>query len=151
MSDHAKQLFQMVIEDGYDDFISRVAEHREMSKQAVDAIGQGRVWTGADALQNGLVDELGSLDQAVAAAAELAGMAADSYGRKFIEVELSPTEQLIIDLLSATQRIGLEPSVFVSEPGTLERLAASFERVIAPIVRFDDPKGVYAHCLCLIE
>ncbi|MBT8100742.1 MAG: signal peptide peptidase SppA [Gammaproteobacteria bacterium] len=151
MSEHARQLFQMVIEDGYDDFISRVAEHRDMSKQAVDAIGQGRVWTGNDALQNGLVDELGSLEHAVEVAAELAGMDAGSYGRKYIEVELSPTEQLIIDLLSAAQRVGLEPSSFVREPGSLERLAAGFERVIAPIVRFDDPTGVYAHCLCRIE
>jgi len=151
MSEHAKQLFQMVIDDGYDDFISRVAMHRDMDKNSVDAIAQGRVWTGIDALHNGLVDELGSLDEAVMAAAELAGMEDDSYGRKYIEVELSPTEQLIIDMLGVAKRVGFDTSSLVREKGTLERLAAGFERIIAPIVRFDDPQGVYAHCLCRFE
>jgi len=50
MGEHTKQLFQLVIEDIYDDFISGVAENRDMDKQAVDEIGQGQVWTGTDAL-----------------------------------------------------------------------------------------------------
>ena len=79
MSEHAKQLFQLIINDGYDDFISRVALHRGMDKDAVDEIAQGRVWTGVDALHNGLVDELGSLDDAIRAAAELAGLAEGGY------------------------------------------------------------------------
>jgi len=59
MSDHTKALFQLVINDGYQDFIGSVAESREMEIEAVDAIGQGQVWTGMDGLNNGLVDELG--------------------------------------------------------------------------------------------
>jgi protease-4 len=151
MSDHARQLFQMVIDDGYDDFISRVAEHRGMNKDEVDQIAQGRVWTGVDALHNGLVDELGSLKDAIRVAAELAELTEGDYGIKSIDIELSPTEQLIVDMLGTAKRVGLNPDVLRRTPGVLETLAAKFERVLAPMIRFDDPKGVYAHCLCRIE
>lgn len=63
---------QAEIERGYDLFISRVAEGRGISKDSVDAIGQGRVWTGEQALKRGLVDKLGNLDDAIAEAAQLA-------------------------------------------------------------------------------
>ncbi|MCR4993808.1 MAG: signal peptide peptidase SppA [Bacteroidales bacterium] len=65
-------LMQAEIERGYDLFISRVAEGRSISKDSVDAIGQGRVWTGEQALKIGLVDQLGNLDDAIAEAAKLA-------------------------------------------------------------------------------
>lgn len=63
---------QASVEDIYALFTQRVAQGRNMSVARVDSIGQGRVWAGADALGLGLVDELGSLDDAVLAAAELA-------------------------------------------------------------------------------
>jgi len=151
MSDHAKQLFQIIIDDGYDDFISRVASYRGMDKDAVDDIAQGRVWTGVDALHNGLIDELGSLEDAVSAAASLAGLEEGDYGTKPINIELTPTEKLIIDLLGTVKRAGIDPATFDRTPGTLEKLASKFERVLAPMLRFDDPKGVYAHCLCRFE
>ena len=61
------------IEDIYDRFTTLVSEGRELSKERVDEIGQGRVWTGANALELGLVDEIGTLDDAVRYAATLAG------------------------------------------------------------------------------
>lgn len=63
---------QLSIEQVYGTFIQRVADGRHMSTAAVDSIGQGRVWAGKDALAIGLVDKLGSLDDAIAKAAELA-------------------------------------------------------------------------------
>jgi protease-4 len=151
MSEHAKQLFQIIIDDGYDDFISLVASYRGMDKDAVDDIAQGRVWTGIDALHNGLIDELGSLDDAVAAAASLAGLEDGDYGTKSIHIELTPTERFIVDLLGTVKRAGIDPAIFGQTPGTLEQWASQFERVLAPILGFDDPKGVYAHCLCRFE
>ena len=65
---------QAYIERGYALFLSRVAEGRGMSTAAVDSIGQGRVWTGNQALKIGLVDKLGALDDAVAEAAKRAGV-----------------------------------------------------------------------------
>lgn len=152
MSAEAKTLFQTIIDDGYDDFISRVAKYRDMDKSEVDTIGQGRVWTGVAALDIGLVDELGDLDEAVAVAAELAGLEQDAYGRKFIRTELSPGEQLLLDLLGAGAAIGLEPGRLLgSRDSALTRIAAEIEALIEPLTRFDDPKGVYLHCLCRFE
>ena len=151
MSDQARQLFQMIIEDGYDDFISGVAERRGMDKQAVDAIGQGQVWTGADALENGLVDELGGLDVAVAAAATLAGLEAEEYGLKSIRPRLSPTEQMILDLLTVVRNAGLEPAALVAEPTPIAIFAGQLQDLIASVTRFNDPKGVYSHCFCEIR
>lgn len=74
MSEFERNLMQENIEKGYDVFITRVADGRKMEKTAVDEVGQGRVWSGENALANGLVDELGGLDHAIRAAAEMAGL-----------------------------------------------------------------------------
>ena len=63
-----------LIQHAYDQFLDRVANGRKMSSEAVDAIGGGRVWTGRQALENGLVDELGGLDAALAKARKLGGL-----------------------------------------------------------------------------
>ncbi|MCB9225269.1 MAG: signal peptide peptidase SppA [Crocinitomicaceae bacterium] len=67
-------LVQQEVDDIYDDFISKVAEGRGMKKSAVDSIGQGRVWAGKDAIEIGLVDEIGGLNDAIDYAAEQAGI-----------------------------------------------------------------------------
>lgn len=67
-------MMQAYIERGYDTFISRVAEGRNLSKAMVDSVGQGRVWTGVQALERNLVDEIGGLQEAVKKAAQLAGL-----------------------------------------------------------------------------
>ena len=100
MSDHAKQVFQQVINHGYDEFLSHVAGGRDMSVEAVDEVAQGRIWSGVDALNYGLVDQLGDLDDAIVAAAEAAGLEEGSYG-SFDDrrAQLSATEQMILDFL----------------------------------------------------
>ena len=65
----------------YDDFVRRVAEARDMSVDDVDAVARGRVWTGSDAMERGLVDELGGLRTAVRRAKVLAGLDADTKVR----------------------------------------------------------------------
>ena len=151
MTDDAKRLVQLLVEEGYDDFISRVATYRGMEKDDVDVVGQGRVWTGADALENGLVDELGGLDEAIAFAAELVDIPEGEYGRKTISTELSPTEQMIVDMLGTAKSFGLQFNFLRPEPSSLQRLAGRLEQALAPLAEFDDPKGVYAHCLCALE
>jgi protease-4 len=148
MSDSAKRLFQLVINDGYDDFISDVAANRDMEKPDVDKIGQGQVWTGMDALVNGLVDELGTLDDAIAVAAELADLTEDDYGVKTIEQELSPSEQVLLGFLSVAARTGFDMSVWTRETTVLEDVAEAVMRKSESLLRFNDPKGVYSHCLC---
>jgi len=72
MSDEFYQVTKEGVEEVYTTFVSRVAEGRSMSFAAVDSIAQGRVWSGKEAVANGLVDELGGLNEAIDAAAELA-------------------------------------------------------------------------------
>ena len=151
MAEHTRQLFQLVIEDGYDDFISGVAEHRELDKDYVDSIAQGQVWTGDDAFENGLVDQLGNFDDAVVAAGELAGLEEGDYGQKLIERRLTPTEQMILDMLSIFRVTGLDPAILVDAPTRVEVFANQLQKLLAHASRFNDPKGVYSHCLCEME
>jgi len=152
MSDDARHLFQSVIEHGYNEFINHVAAHRQLDVEEVDAIAQGQVWTGSDALAYGLIDEIGDLEDAVSAAADLAGLDEGDYETRYLEPELSPTEQLIIDLLSSIQATGAIPGGGDTTRNTaVERLARKLEAALAPVLRFDDPKGVYAHCFCTME
>lgn len=86
-------LMQAEIERGYDLFIGRVAEGRGLTKERVDEIGQGRVWTGVQALVIGLVDQLGNLDDAVAEAAKLAKL--EDYSVDAYPAPASFMEQLL--------------------------------------------------------
>ncbi|MBT6211749.1 MAG: signal peptide peptidase SppA [Woeseia sp.] len=148
MSADSKTLFQMFINEGYDDFISGVAMHRGMEKEVVDSIGQGRIWTGSDALKNGLIDGIGDIDEAIVEAAQLADLESDSYGIKYFAQELGPGEQLALDLMSGAGKLGLDVGVFSRKRSSLERLADVVEAKLSPLVRFNDPKGIYAHCMC---
>jgi protease IV len=67
----------------YADFVAKVAAGRRMAPEQVDAVARGRVWTGADACERGLVDELGGLDRAAAIARERAGLPADAPLRRW--------------------------------------------------------------------
>jgi protease-4 len=73
-------IFQAFVERGYDTFLTRCAEGRGKTKAEIDSIGQGRVWSGNQALSNGLIDELGGIDKAIKTAAELAGIESYSIG-----------------------------------------------------------------------
>ena len=84
---------QKYINRGYDLFLTRVAEGRGMTNEAVDKIAQGRVWTGRQAVELKLVDQLGTLDDAIAEAAQLAQL--DDY-----TIVSSPAEVMWIDQLS---------------------------------------------------
>ncbi len=72
-----KALMQMMITEGYDTFVTRCAEGRHMTKEAIEKIAEGRVWTGEAAKELGLVDELGGIDKALNIAVEKAGI--DTY------------------------------------------------------------------------
>jgi len=71
LKDDTRAIIQEGVEKTYNTFISRVAAGRKLTVAQVDAIGQGRVWSGSEALKNGLVDEIGGLDKAIKYAAKL--------------------------------------------------------------------------------
>jgi len=76
-SDTERQKFVEFIGSTYDDFITKVAKGRSKEKTYIDSIGQGRVWTGRQGKENGLVDEYGGLDKAIEVAKQLASLPAD--------------------------------------------------------------------------
>jgi protease-4 len=88
-----RALVQRHVEHFYDLFLTRCADGRQMSKAAIDSIGQGRVWTGEQALAIGLVDELGGLDRAIEIAAEQAGLEA------FSRVDLPGEKDFLLSLI----------------------------------------------------
>ncbi len=93
LSDAERDFLQLNIERTYDTFISRVAVGRGMKKEEVDAIGQGRVWSGVTAKEIGLVDVLGGLEDAIAIAAEKAGLS--SFSVKGYPEPKDPLEELL--------------------------------------------------------
>ncbi len=103
-----KEGFRKQLQEGvqmtYDTFLERVADGRNMSKDEVNEVAQGRVWSGADAVELGLVDALGNLDDAIAAAAEIAGL--ESHGIRKYPRYKSDFERLMEDFSSAKAKIG---------------------------------------------
>jgi len=151
MSGPMKELFQLIINDTYDDFITDVAEQRDMEKDFVDSVAQGQVWTGQDALKHGLIDALGTYEDSIRAAAQLAGLEEGDYGQKLIETKLSPTEQMVLEFFALTERIGFDVGALVNGPSALESFANRLEALLSGLSQFNDPKGVYAHCFCEID
>ena len=151
MADETRTMFQLLINKGYDDFISKVSMHRDIDKHDVDTIAQGQVWTGNDAFANGLIDEIGDMNAAIASAAELADLESDQYGMKHFEKELSPGERLVLEFLGGAKLLGLNPESFVAKRSSIEQVAIILEDAISPLLRLDDPKGVYSHCFCAFE
>lgn len=97
LNDTMKTIFQSNVDDAYRRFLQLVADGRNMSVPDVDRIAQGRVWTGEQALQLGLVDALGDLEQAVASAAQLAGM--NTWETVYLQRPLTPGEQFLMQMM----------------------------------------------------
>ena len=104
LTGYEREVLQRKVENVYDLFLLRVAVNRDMTTEAVDKIGEGRVWSGVDAKRLGLVDELGGLNAAIDLAAEIAGI--EDYRLLELPVLKDPIEQMIEDLsASASVRI----------------------------------------------
>ncbi len=115
-SEGGKEAYQGFLDDFYELFLARVGEGRELERDAVHVVAQGRVWTGAQALERGLVDEIGGLDVALAKAAELAEL--DDYG-----VSSYPKQKTFFELLAEDfERNTAAPRVTVQLPVAEETL-----------------------------
>jgi len=89
-----REVVRRQIEEFYSEFLHRVAEGRGMSEERVDSIGQGRVWTGRQAKENGLVDLLGGLSRAMAVAKKMAGLPEEAE----VKIVTFPQRRLFLDL-----------------------------------------------------
>jgi protease-4 len=151
MSDDSRALLQSQIGRGYEEFLSRVSTGRKKTREEINAIAQGRVWAGTDAKRLGLVDELGSFDDAVKSAARRAKLT--DYQLEFVEPELTWAQQLVLQFKSKAVKTVL--SAVVDEKTTaLARVAQKFDpltREIERLSRFTERNKVYAYCFCGVE
>ena len=133
------KILQALANGAYDDFVELVAAGREMTPEAVREIAEGIVWIGKDAADIGLVDSLGSLDQAISAAASLAGVDAWRTGRTRVPPSF---ESILLEELSRSLNAKVLP-----RGGWFESLVASFRPVVQGLSALRDPLNLYAHCL----
>ncbi|WAJ70905.1 signal peptide peptidase SppA [Catenovulum adriaticum] len=143
-------ILQKSTERAYQRFLQLVSEHRNMTIEDANKIAQGRVWTGEQALELGLVDKLGNLAQAVKSAAEHAGLDGD-YSTLTIEQDLTPQQQLVKEIFGqASSWLGHEQTTQINT-----QLQKQINQVIAEyhtLNKWNDPKGHYAWCVpCKIE
>ena len=146
LSDAAKSIFQSQLNHLYERFLNLVAGARDMDRSTLEPLAGGRVWTGSQALELGLVDKLGDQLDAIASAAELANVT-DNYQLHRIEPELSFSEQLIKQILENT-------SLKLTDISIWSRLSRPLEQQLQPLESisqfFTDPQHLYLHCdLCL--
>lgn len=136
--DKTRASIQHLLEFGYDTFLERVSNGRGLTLEEARQSANGRVWTGQEAFARKLVDQLGSLDDAVKAAAEMVGLS--NAPSKDIKRQLSPREAFLQSLASsALPRIEL--------PHSLSRLLAILEAPAALLETFTDPNHLYARSL----
>ena len=103
---------QASVEDIYESFVNLVADGRKMAPSAVDEIAQGRVWMGSDALGIGLVDEIGTLQDALVYAASLAGIGPDEIRTAAFPAPLTFAQQIMESLGQGSS----EPSILAGTP-----------------------------------
>ena len=116
MNKQEMALMQSMVERGYDLFTRRCAEGRGVSQDEIKKVGEGRVWLGKDALEIGLVDELGNINHAITKAAELANLG--EYAIVDYPEKKDPFEELLkmFDTTTPEERLVLKVREFVSQP-----------------------------------
>jgi protease-4 len=135
---------QQIIENGYHRFINLVAMGRNMTPEKVATIAQGRVWDGLAAHKLGLVDKLGGLKEAIASAADKAGV--NNYDILYVKKPLTFTEELVKQVTEKIQIIwerDLQQSSLPEFLSLLRYINADMEQV----TQLNDPNGLYARCL----
>ena len=150
-------ILQASVDHSYAQFIERVASGRRKTSASIDAIAQGRVWAGRDALRLGLIDRIGGYDDAVRAAAKRAKLGKD-YDVRIIEPELSFTEQLLVNArgayatlmrsagLGGSNTLGAELRMQLApQLKPLEREVARWQRLAAT------PQHTLAYCFCAVD
>ena len=145
----AEKLLQRSIENGYDEFITHVSTTRNIDKAQVDKIAQGRVWTGQTALKLGLVDKLGTLDDAIAAAAATASL--KHFDVQLIEQEMTEQEKLMAQLFGSAKMLGLLPEQAVTVT-PVQKLMQQLNQELQVLSQFNDPNGIYSVCFaCQVQ
>lgn len=149
-------LFQLSINRGYQEFIQLVATNRDMTLEEVDAIAQGRVWSGKKAKELGLVDELGNLTDAVVAAATLAKL--EQYDTLLIEKEQSSRNKIMQQLLGQSttlvslfslneEQVAIDLATNSANSKPLSQFITMMKDELKLMNQFNDPQGRYTLCI----
>jgi len=130
-------LFQRSVSKIYSDFIALVADGRQLEAADVEAVAQGRVWSGVSAQKVGLVDELGGLADALAEAAKQADLDRGARLREF------PRKRAFADAIAeALNR--MPAKIMGPDVGLVGQLVNGVEKVSDELGDFNDPRGIYA-------
>ena len=133
----------------YKKFITKVGENRNMTIDEVDKIARGKVWIGQKALEIGLVDQLGTLTEAIDKAAELAELEKDTFGIKTIDRE-SPFEK-ILGIPLAKIAIGIINIMGIDINNSSLKVLNILNNRTNELNSYNDPRGIYMNCFCELK
>jgi protease-4 len=143
-----EQIYRTTVDRIYEDFIAIVSEARELPEDAVREVAQGRVWSGSQALERGLVDRLGTLQQAIDSAGRIAGLGSD-FITEYEESEVSPFERFVLELAGGVMT---RSTLFDRWNNVIPiQILGSFQDDLAFIGRTTGQLTVASHCWCRIE
>ena len=146
-------MIQAVIDKGYRDFVGGVAQARGKSFADINAIAQGRVWSGAQALQRGLVDQLGGLHDAIALAAKDAHLG-NNYTLRYIEKPLSPFQKFLMSF-GNSNGARILASFGVRLPAWLAQVPADVLRNAPELKLLEHAQAgkpeIYSYCFCTVH
>ncbi len=142
---------QSVIDKGYRDFVGNVAKARGKPFADIDAIAQGRVWTGEQALQRGLVDQLGGLHDAIAIAAGDARLG-NNYSVRYVEKPMGAFQRMLVGMSRGSALTSLMTSLGIRLPAAWLAQAPG----LAPELKLLEHAQVgkpemYAYCFCTLH
>ncbi|GGZ04186.1 signal peptide peptidase SppA [Novosphingobium colocasiae] len=147
INDETSQLLQASVESAYAKFVGVVAQGRKVPAAKIEAIAQGRVWSGEQARQNGLVDEYGDLDAALAYAAKRAGVAS-GWHAQFLESKESTWAMLLGDLGQGAARAKAGQGAAYDFAGLVAaRERQQLSRAGTQIQRMMGGTGMQAYCI----
>jgi protease-4 len=149
--DNLKRLIQSQVDYNYNEFVSKVSQFRDIPTENVKNIAEGQVWTGQEALENGLIDALGGIDDAIKEVEHLANMGDLDYGIINLEQKISPAELFAVSFLDSLISVGLDFSALGLNNGILNIISKKVNELTFPFTKFNDPQGLYAYCFCEIN
>lgn len=150
MTQAASEVIQTVIDRGYFQFVSKVSKARKQTYEQIDQNARGRVWSGAQAKERGLVDAMGGMSDAVKDAAKRAKLKEGKYSIEYIEKPLTPFEEFITNLSNNSNTQGfvrnLSPAIsLLHQTQSGQQIAKDLYWLNSSAQK---PINAVAHCLC---
>jgi protease-4 len=151
IGEDADQYYAQSVSNLYEQFVAKVSEGRDREQAEIESVAQGRVWAGTHALDSGLVDQLGSLDDAIRSAAGLAGLESESYRVEYVERELSFSESLALQFAQAVSPVLEYFSIDAPWSASIKRVVEAVLDPVEFLERQNDPRGLYSYCFCDVQ